>query len=113
MRTPDRAHLELTGLLVVDRRAGDVGRQKVGRKLNTLETQAEGAGKGFGEGGFADAGNVFDQQVSVGEKHGESQFYDVRLAHDGGFDGIDDGAGFYGKFIRIQQAASNQENGGA
>ena len=46
--------------------AGEIGWQEVAGEAHPLEVEAEGAGEGFGQGGFAHAGQVFDQQMAAG-----------------------------------------------
>ena len=84
------AELELGGFLVENGRAGDVGGQQVGRKLDALEDQPQGAGEGFGEGGLADAGDVFDQHMAAGQKRGQGQFDGGALADDHRLDLVGD-----------------------
>src|SRR5688572_31822265 len=45
-----------------------VGRQQVGGKLNALKVTVEGACERVSESGFADSGNVFNQQVPTGNQ---------------------------------------------
>src|SRR5271155_3933541 len=65
--------------------ADHVAGQQVRSKLNALERAAEGARERLREGGLADTGNVFNQQVAAGEQSGEREldyvflaFYDAR-----------------------------------
>ena len=68
-----RAVLELLGLLVVDRHAGDVRRQQVGCELNPAERAAEGLRQTAGKHRLAHAGHILDEQVSSAHQrhHGE------------------------------------------
>jgi len=59
--------VELAGLLVVDRGAGDVAGQQVRRTLEAAEVAAQGAGERLGEQRLGGAGDVLHQQVAVGQ----------------------------------------------
>ena len=85
-----RAELELLGLLVVDREAGDVGGQQVGRELDAPEAAAEAAGERLGQDGLAGAGDVLDQQVALAQQRDERQADLVMLADDDALDVGDD-----------------------
>ena len=74
------------GALAVDRDAGDVGRQDVGRELDALERAAGGLGKAAGERGLADARHVLDQQVACAQEADYRQPYFGCLADDYLFD---------------------------
>ena len=66
---------ELARGLVVDGHADDVRGQQVGRELHALEIQAQGRGHGARQGGLAQAGQVFDEQVAAGKQRGERQLH--------------------------------------
>ena len=85
--------LELAGLLVVDRHAGDVARHQVGRELDPLHRAVDRPGQRLGEHRLADAGHVLDQQVALGEQHRDGQPDDLGLALDDGLDRRLDPAG--------------------
>ena len=67
------AELELAGALVVDRDAGDVARQQVGRELDALEGAAGRARQALGQHRLADAGHVLDQQMPGGREPDDGQ----------------------------------------
>ena len=48
-----------------------VGGQQVGSKLDALIVSAQGLGQGVGQGGLANAGQIFDQQMPTGQQTGE------------------------------------------
>jgi hypothetical protein len=48
-----------------------------------MKRTIEGSGQGVGEGGFADAGDVLDQQVAAREERREGQLNDFLFALDG------------------------------
>jgi hypothetical protein len=73
-------------VLVVDRKADDVGWQQVGSELNPLEVAIESPSERVGQGGFTHAGHVFDQQVTTGNQRDDGQPNGFRLALDHGFD---------------------------
>jgi hypothetical protein len=62
--------------------AGDVGRQQVAGELDAGELQAEQAGQSMGQGGLAQARQIFDQQVAAGKQAGGGEADFVRLAED-------------------------------
>jgi len=74
---------EVTVLRVVDHRAGDVGRQKVGRELDAVERRTQGGGNGFRQRGLTGSRDVVDQQMAFGKHARERQLNLARLAHDG------------------------------
>jgi len=55
---------------LVHRHAGQVTGHQVGGELHPRELQAEGARQRVGQGGFAHAGYVVDQQVTTGQQAG-------------------------------------------
>ena len=77
---------ELVRVLVEDAHAGDVARQQVWRELDPPDRGVDGAGEGLGEHRLADAGDVLDEQVPLGEQHGDRGAHDVGLALDDGVD---------------------------
>ena len=78
--------LEVAARPVPDRDAGDVGRQEVGRELHAPPRAAGRTGDRLGERRLADAGNVFDQQVALGEQADERQVHRSALAPQHAFD---------------------------
>jgi hypothetical protein len=62
---------EAVFLALVDRDAGDVGRQQVAGKLHPVEFEAERNGQRVRQRGLADPGHVFDQQVAAGQQAGQ------------------------------------------
>ena len=81
-----RPELELLGLLVVDRQAGDVGRQQVRRELDAPERAAEAAGDRLGEHRLAGARHVLDQEVAAAQQRDEREADLVVLADDDALD---------------------------
>ena len=81
----DRARVELEGalVLVVDRDAGDVGGQQVGRELDARVAALERVGQRPGQHRLARAGDVLEQEVPLGEQAGQRQPDDVALAEHG------------------------------
>ena len=71
----DRAgpELELVAALVVDRDAGDVAGQQVGRELDALEAAAERAGQRLRQHRLADARHVLDQDVALAGQRDDRQ----------------------------------------
>ena len=66
----DRALAELEGAVgrSVNGTAGDVGRQQVRGELDPPECPVDGPCHGFGEGGLAGAGDVFEQDMASTEQ---------------------------------------------
>ena len=81
-----RLELELAALLVVDRDAGDVAGQQVGGELDAAHRAVDRAGQRLGEHRLADAGDVLDEQVALGEHHGDREPHGVALALDDALD---------------------------
>ena len=75
------------GIKNVDAR--EIGWQQVAGEAHPLELEAESAGKGFGQGGFAHAGQVFDQQMAAGQQAGQGQPHRLLLAQQHLADGAD------------------------
>lgn len=65
--------LKLATLAFVYAHADNVRRQQVAGELHALKRQIERGGEGVRQGGLADAGKVFDQQVTASEKAGERE----------------------------------------
>ena len=57
-------------------------RQQVGRKLYALKGAVERSGQRVGQRGFADARNIFDQQVAPGNQGHDCQAHCFRLPLD-------------------------------
>ena len=83
----DGAGLEVEGLLflVVDGDAEDVGGEHVGGELDAVELAIDGAGERAGEDGFADAGDVFDEDVPAGDEADEDVGDGFSSAEEDGF----------------------------
>ena len=63
----------------------EVGGQQVGGELDPLPGAVDRAGERLGEAGLADAGNVLDQQVALGQQRHHRELDRFALAvHDGG-----------------------------
>src|SRR5439155_12411572 len=80
----ERPRLEnkLGGWLMKDAGADQVARQQVRRKLNTMKAASQAACQCLGEQRLADARNVLDEQMSVGQQRDEGGANDIRLAED-------------------------------
>ena len=76
------AELKLPVALVVDGDAGDVAGQQVGGELDALELASQRGGQALGQHGLADAGNVLDQDVALGDEGGQRLLDNRRLADD-------------------------------
>ena len=89
--------LEGPGRLVVDGHARDVGREQVRGELDPADRTVDGAGKSLGQQGLAHPGDVLQEQVALGQQHGQGQFRRFGLAVDhrvdGGQDALAGGAG--------------------
>ncbi len=80
----DRAFLdmELLGLLRVYLRTQHIGRQQIGRKLNTGEIGLDKVSQGLDSQGLCQARHTFEQDMSVAQKSDEQALYQVFLTHD-------------------------------
>ena len=76
--------------LVVDERPGEVGGQQVGGELGAGEVQAERLREGARGEGLAEAREVLEQHVAVGEEPGQHELERLALADDGGLDLVED-----------------------
>ncbi len=74
----DRAGLELEvpALLVPDGHPGDVRGQQVRRELDPAHGAVDGPGQRLGQHGLSDPRDVLDQQMALGEQHGQREPYD-------------------------------------
>ena len=54
-------------LLIIDIKAGNIGRQEIRRKLNPGKRTPDAFGQGFGQQGFGDAGHIFQQDMTLGQ----------------------------------------------
>ncbi len=81
------AEFELARLRIVDADAENVGGKQVGGELDALKTAVKRFGQGLGKGGFAGAGNVFDEEMATGKKGDERELDHVFLAINGAGDG--------------------------
>ena len=68
------------GVGVVDGDAEHVAGQHVAGELEAVEAAVDGAREGLGEGGFADAGDIFDEQVSARQQADQGEAHDFGLA---------------------------------
>jgi guanine deaminase len=67
---------EFVGVGVEDADAGHVRRKHVGGELEAVEATVDGAREGVGKCRFADAGNIFNQQVATRQKAGQAKAND-------------------------------------
>ena len=72
--------LELAGVLVEDRDAGDVRGQQVGSELDPAHGAVDAARQGLAELGLADARDVLDEEMALREQHDQGGVDHVRLA---------------------------------
>ena len=82
MKTGPERRPELAGLLVVDPRADEVGRDEVGRELDPLELAADRLGEGLDGHRLGQAGHAFDEDVAAGEQRDDQPLQQVVLADD-------------------------------
>ena len=85
------AEVEGAVLLVVEERPGQVGRQQVGRELRAREVQAERARHRAGGQRLAQAREVLEQHVALGQDGGEHHRQRLPLADDGLLDLVQHG----------------------
>ncbi len=85
------AELELVGGAVPHRHAGDVGRQEVGGELDAVARAADRRRDRLGQRGLADAGDVLDEEVALGEEAHEREVHLLALALDDALDVAEQG----------------------
>jgi hypothetical protein len=73
---------ELLLVAVEDRIAENVRRQQIAGELETLKRERQRARQCLGERGFADARDIFDQQVAACEQTSHGELYRLSLAYD-------------------------------
>ncbi len=78
--------MEGAAAAIEDRHAEDVRRQHVAGELDAVEIQAQYACQNMGQGGFADARQVFDQQVPASQDAGQREPDRSLLAEDDAVD---------------------------
>jgi hypothetical protein len=88
-----RLELELAPLLVVGAHAGDVAGQQVRRELDPPHGAVDRPRQGLGQHRLAHPGHVLDEQVPLGEQHGQGELDGVTLALDDDLDRLADPAG--------------------
>ena len=71
---------ESLGVGVVDGDAEDIAGQHIAGELQAMEAAGYRAGKGLGEGGLADAGDILDEKMAARQKAHEREAYDFGLA---------------------------------
>src|SRR5690606_36615935 len=77
-----RTELESARALVEHGDTGDVRRQQVGSELDAIDRAIEGTGQSPSQHGLADARNILDQQVSLGEELRQRELDGLGLAVD-------------------------------
>jgi hypothetical protein len=88
-----------------DLRAEDIGGKKVGGELDAGEVDAKRLGEGLGEGGLADARNVFEKHVSAAEHTDHQQLDDVGLAANDLRDAVSNGIDKLQALFVVQSAS--------
>ena len=71
---------ESLGVGVVDGDAEDIAGQHVAGELQAMEAAGDGAGKGLGESGLADAGDILDEEMAARQQAHERKANDFGLA---------------------------------
>ena len=78
--------VELAAALVVDERAGEVGRQQVRRELDPREADARHLCEGACDQRLGEARKVLDQHMTVGKQPEQDELERLALAHDRALD---------------------------
>ena len=80
----DRAKLgrEFAGARIVDERADEIGGQKIGGKLQSLEAGLNAGGQRFDGERFGQAGNAFEQEMTIGEQSEQEPIDQIFLTDD-------------------------------
>jgi hypothetical protein len=105
-KTPPGSELELAGVLVEHRDAGDVGRQQVGRELDAAHRAVDAAGERLAEHGLADARDVLDEEVTLGQEDDEGGVDHVGLALDHLLDVAAHGADHAGQGLEVGRSGA-------
>ena len=79
---------EFTGFLVVHARAHQIGRQQVGRELDSFEAAAHGLRQRVHREGFGQSGDALDEQVALRQDGHQNAFQKSILADHHAFDFI-------------------------
>ena len=73
-----------------DRAAEDVSRHQVGRELQAAVAEPEAPRQRAGHGGLADAGDIFDEDMTTSEERDDGELHGFSFSAEGASDGIDD-----------------------
>jgi hypothetical protein len=73
---------EISGPLVVDAGADEVGRYEIGRELDTLEAALHHLGEGIDRQRLGETGYPFDQQMPLGQQRHQHALEEMVLADD-------------------------------
>lgn len=95
------SELEVAPLLTEDVHPRDVGWKQVGGELDPPERAIDGAGDRLGEHRLARAGDVLDQDVSLGHQNGQGEAYLVLLPLDHALDVLLDRAEPLGEALPV------------
>jgi hypothetical protein len=79
--------LEFAGFLVKDAEARDISREEVRGALDAGEFSTEGEGEGLGEGGFSEAWEVLDEEMTASEQAFEHMFNNLLFSAEGMVEG--------------------------
>ena len=84
----DRAGLidQLSGVLIVDRKADDVRRHGIGGELHAARFQSQHTRKRHGRRRFSDTRHVLHQDMAARQNRHQDTLHDLVLANDHGFD---------------------------
>jgi hypothetical protein len=88
--------LERAGLVPVDLGADQIAGQQVGRELDAAEAGAERLGQRIDHHRLGDAGNAFQQHVTVAQQRDQHLFQRLTLADDHPAHGFQDEIEFFG-----------------
>ena len=106
------SELEFGGVAVVDGNADNVGGEEIGSALDSGKGALDGLGKCVGEDGFADTGDVFDEDVSPGEEGDDDAIDGGGVPHVDGGDVLSEGLdGIVGHGAVASKALAGRETG--
>jgi hypothetical protein len=95
------AELELVGLRAEDVDPGEVAGQQVRGELDPADRAVDAPRERLGERRLADAGDVLEQQVPLGEQHGDGQPHQLGAAGDHTLDPRADQAGGVDELVEL------------
>ena len=76
------AQLKIPGFLIVYPHTDDIAGQQIRDKLDSSRLTAQGDGDGLNQGGLSHAGQIIQQDMSIGQNRHHDQSDPVRFSYD-------------------------------